>query len=748
MADATAELLIERALDAAAAPWRLRLEGEKLVPPPAMAGQGRIEIEPVLEAYRHLPMNLELLLGLDEAGKALMEREQHLRALAARPEATEAEALLILQREYPDPHADRTSLREVTRLAPFGWTPTAGCAPHNAQDWCAGLPYFAAPCAWLRYRLRRALAAGEPLPSPAQLPLEALRHEADLLERLGLARCGEGALEEGLGLLQQVPVIISGGWLLYIMVDACIRARDLRFGLPLAEFGVSFFDRWEELFKSLQFNQKAALLAADQFPDRPELGGAPIAVAHHARAIALGEPPMILDSLRLSLIRIPETAAENGPLMAPLVAALTSRPAELLAQAAALQLNLPGGGDGPHNRRVIALLTAAMARRDTPMVSVPAIAATEPALFGILLRQRLEHLPGLAADAVRLAAYSSGFTDMGATSAHLSHLLAFGDRDGVAAIAAFLTRRFGMRWQTDDEVTAIVSTLNVGDTLLHLVGLVAFAQLANRPVRVLYRRSRRNLVDMLPDAPLLRFEPIDDTEQIPQQLALNRLAPGSVSVFYNAAWFWAQERQRIPDIDRYGGFLWNKILSVMLSGGDCLPAQVVPSPRMLRIPDIHTDAARARFAQLPLKRGRTVFLSPLANTLFVLTDSRFNGFREFWQAAIRVFRQHGFTVAINVLNNHNAEAGLGGEDAVQVALDLREAPGFVAECGYFAGVRSGLCDLIALCDMGTLLSKTVYEKGAEHCIGLAQFGMPEVVADFRSAPPEEVARGLFQDWLN
>ncbi|MFC7553348.1 hypothetical protein ACFQU7_15470 [Pseudoroseomonas wenyumeiae] len=80
-------------------------------------------------------------------------------------------------------------------------------------------------------------------------------------------------------------------------------------------------------------------------------------------------------------------------------------------------------------------------------------------------------------------------------------------------------------------------------------------------------------------------------------------------------------------------------------------------------------------------------------------------------------------------------------------LDLRELPGFVAECGYFAGVRSGLCDLLALCAPAGVQSRTVYMRGAEHCIGLADFGMAEVVADFAAHSPRALAEALFADWL-
>jgi hypothetical protein len=102
---------------------------------------------------------------------------------------------------------------------------------------------------------------------------------------------------------------------------------------------------------------------------------------------------------------------------------------------------------------------------------------------------------------------------------------------------------------------------------------------------------------------------------------------------------------------------------------------------------------------------------------------------------------------MNATNNNSAETLFGDANVPELDLDLRELPAFVAECGYFAGVRSGLCDLLALCGLEGVQARNIYMRGAEHCTGLADFGMAEVVADFTAHSPRALAEGLFADWL-
>jgi hypothetical protein len=435
---------------------------------------------------------------------------------------------------------------------------------------------------------------------------------------------------------------------------------------------------------------------------------------------------------------------------AALRSALRARASDVLSAALALLLKRAGGGGDAMQRRGIQALTEALAD-GTGGILLPPVALEQPALLGHLLRHGAAALPGgagLAKAARQAAAAVSGFADVAATGLYLADLMQAGDQDGIAAVAAYVTRRHGAALAAGHRgIVAVLGSGNVGDTLLYLAGFAAFARASGQEITVLHRPHRAALTEFFAGIPNLRFAPLPEKAELPAPLTLNRLAPGSVSLFYENDWYRGQEAGRIANRRQADNFLWNKTTAVLLSGAAFLPERIeVPRP-VAAPPAAWTEAAGRRFAALGLRPGRTVFLSPLANTLFSLTDSRIGDFHAMWAAAIGLFRARGFDVAMNAVNNGATETLFRDLAVPELDLDLRELPGFVARCGYFAGVRSGLNDLLAICGLDGVQARTLYMRGAEHCIGLADFGMGEVVADFAAHPPQALAASLFADWL-
>jgi hypothetical protein len=708
-------------MEQAGRPWLAGRDAQGLPQlPPAMRGEGPLTPSPLLEAYvaGDAPAAAAALPGgLPDraAAEALMRREMRLRDLARAGHDAAAEAVALL----PDLLLPQPGLPEAAGRA-------------------AGHGYFAPEASWFRFLLRRAAQSRQPLPAPAALPVPLLWLEPDLVYALAGPR--------DLATLLCLPLSVEDGGLFYRLPDLCIRQSEPGPGVPLARMGEHYFRRRGAAFKSLELSLKAATLL--------EMAGqGEAAMGCYGRILSEAEDhALLLAGLQGALALIPERQPLDGAQMAALLRRLSARGTQVLSAALSLLLHRASGMGDQLQRRGIQALTAALAQGGAQGIVIPAAALESPALFGHMLRHGAASLPQgqVPMPAVhKLAAFASGFTDVAATGTHLADLLRAGDRAGIAAIGAFITQRYGQPFLRPERpgITTVLGSGNVGDTLLYLAGLAAFARASGQPVHVLHRAGRTALTEFFGAVPGLSFEPIPNSMEVPAPLALNRLAPGNVSLFYENPWFRAQEAGRLADRALAGNFLWDKLVAVMLSGADLLPERIMVERPPIFPPGHWNEAARQRFAQLGLRRGRTVFLSPLANTLFSLTPSRFNHFRDMWREAIALFRQAGFTVAMNATNNHEAEALFGDAAVPELDLDLRELPAFVAECGYFAGVRSGLCDLLALCGLEGVQARNIYMRGAEHCIGLSAFGMAEVVADFTAHSPRALAEGLFADWL-
>lgn len=123
----------------------------------------------------------------------------------------------------------------------------------------------------------------------------------------------------------------------------------------------------------------------------------------------------------------------------------------------------------------------------------------------------------------------------------------------------------------------------------------------------------------------------------------------------------------------YKGFTLRDVYKLLLN---------IPLSATESVPVVPTEARRMamkKFAELKLKEGRTVLIAPFAQSIsgHFVSDS-------FWKDIVATYNTRGFDVVFNDVNNWGA--------AVQ--LSLLETIPFVELCGYFVGVRSGLCDLL------------------------------------------------------
>lgn len=98
------------------------------------------------------------------------------------------------------------------------------------------------------------------------------------------------------------------------------------------------------------------------------------------------------------------------------------------------------------------------------------------------------------------------------------------------------------------------------------------------------------------------------------------------------------------------------------------------------------------FENAGLRMGKTVVLSPYAKTVFLFPqDEAVKGIDEMiWEDMVHRFRVLGFDVCTNISSKEKPIKG-----TVGVFIPYSKVIDFVNKAGFFVGVRSGLCDIIA-----------------------------------------------------
>jgi len=96
------------------------------------------------------------------------------------------------------------------------------------------------------------------------------------------------------------------------------------------------------------------------------------------------------------------------------------------------------------------------------------------------------------------------------------------------------------------------------------------------------------------------------------------------------------------------------------------------------------EVVREIFDKYGLKQGKTVILSPYANTLADLPT-------EFWVELVRRLKSKGYMVCTNSAGKH--ESPIEGTQSIFFPLNI--AIQVINYAGYFIGIRSGFCDVIS-----------------------------------------------------
>jgi hypothetical protein len=707
-----ADEVVAAALERCSAPWRFPMKDDVLLPPPAMLSPGPLALDPLLEAYRRAPTELGPLLALGREQLQLLEREEALR-LTSRKGAAGLDSARRWLGERPA--VMRTSA-----------------------------PYFSTEACWARVVARVSIQdAGD---WPGFLPLDAIRYEPELLTAAAERLAARGEHHAAMAAFLRVPAIHEGGALFYRAIDTWLRLKDPTRGLPLARVGADFFLRRGEPFKRHEMLLKAALLAEQKASDYLDAAATDEALTHYEHLLGEAKPPLLREALH-RWARLVWTKREQGQNRLDVARLrLAESSAVDLVDLAAEILAAPGGGADPVQRTAASALVAALSERPDNALRFPSAALNSPAVFGALLRTQAG-TGAAGAEANRVAAYASGFSDVQATGALLAQLHRNDQADELAAIAAFLSRRYGAEFMMEGRINVVISCRNVGDTFLYMAGLAAFARCSGKEIIVHHRVARLPIAEFFQHIPHIEFRSMSNELEIPAPLGLNRLAEGHVAAFYQIPWYYAASAQKSPLRPAQSGYLWDKLHGVLMSGADMVSQPIDEVDFKPTTPEAWWNAGSLRFDALGLPAGQSILIAPLANTLFSLTSAKMTEFQHFWRAVIARFRAAGFGVALNLINNGRSEPTLADTGAEICDLDLREVPGFLHRAGYFAGVRSGLCDLIALCGLPKVKSRTIYSRGAEHCIGLAPFGMSEVVVDLDRHSPEQLAASVFTDWL-
>jgi len=133
------------------------------------------------------------------------------------------------------------------------------------------------------------------------------------------------------------------------------------------------------------------------------------------------------------------------------------------------------------------------------------------------------------------------------------------------------------------------------------------------------------------------------------------------------------------------------------------------------------------FEQYKLIKGKTVLLSPYANTIYNLSD-------DFWKKLAKVLIEKGYTVC----TNSSGESEPPIKDTEGVFIPYNKIVDFLDKAGCFVGMRSGLCDIVSstkakmvvLYPEGNIFGAcSTYDYFSIEKMGLKSDGLLEVVFD-------------------
>lgn len=100
--------------------------------------------------------------------------------------------------------------------------------------------------------------------------------------------------------------------------------------------------------------------------------------------------------------------------------------------------------------------------------------------------------------------------------------------------------------------------------------------------------------------------------------------------------------------------------------------------------NIYQENSDEIFNKYGLIKGKTVLLSPYANTIYSLSH-------DFWEKLAKVLIEEGYTVCTNSCGE--SEPPIKGTEGIFIPYN--QVIDFLDKAGYFIGMRSGLCDIVS-----------------------------------------------------
>lgn len=115
-----------------------------------------------------------------------------------------------------------------------------------------------------------------------------------------------------------------------------------------------------------------------------------------------------------------------------------------------------------------------------------------------------------------------------------------------------------------------------------------------------------------------------------------------------------------------------------------LPDNIIPRDKILYG---NEDEVQRIFLNNNLKKGKTVLLSPYANTIRQIP-------LQYWDELAQYLMDMGFCVCTNIGGKNEIPV----KNTIQLCVDINNFSLFVEKAGYFIGIRNGLCDLLLKCN--------------------------------------------------
>jgi hypothetical protein len=234
----------------------------------------------------------------------------------------------------------------------------------------------------------------------------------------------------------------------------------------------------------------------------------------------------------------------------------------------------------------------------------------------------------------------------------------------------------------------------IGDQMLWLSLLPEFRRRADREVEVYCQDRSSTLAGMYAGRAFDRLIKIPDLSDRAMRLlkSRNELLPGRAQLAWHDCYA-EDDLKYLFGKDQSNGDLVRELLMLPADAPMHAPACT----------DADRRAAIEHMHRLNLPIGNTVLLAPWARSLFNLP-------MPWWEALVRVLLAHGFMVATNIGNRGRSLDPRGEGQTLEtlpgtVAVDipLTQAIPFAELCGYFIGIRSGLCDLLAFANVRSLV---------------------------------------------